>query len=90
MITKACQMCGKPIECKDNRRKYCDECRVVRKHFFDKNALQKLRETSRERRKEERALLAKQSERIKFLEGIALKQQRKIKELEEIIKRYNL
>ena len=83
-------MCGKPIECQDNRRKYCDECRVVRKHFFDKNALQKLRETSRERRKEERELLAKQTDRIKHLEGIIVKQQRRINELESFIKKYNL
>ena len=90
MMTKPCQMCGKPIECKDNRRKYCDECRAVRKHFFDQNALQKLRETTRERRKEERKQLAQQTERIKFLEGIIVKQQRQIKELENIIKTYNI
>lgn len=37
---------------KDNRRKYCDSCRKVRKHFFDENAVHRARELSKQRRKE--------------------------------------
>lgn len=53
-MKKACEMCGKPIDVKDNRRKYCDECRKVRKHFFDVNSVHKAREKARERRRYER------------------------------------
>ena len=45
-------MCGNTIEVKDNRRKYCDACRKVRKHFFDENAVYRARELSRLKRKQ--------------------------------------
>lgn len=88
MIQKPCQMCGKMIEVPDNRRKYCDECRVLRKRFMDNNALAKLRERSKERRAEERKQLQVQKDRIKFLEGIIVKQQQQIQRLESIVNQY--
>lgn len=57
-MEKQCEMCGKPIECRDNRRKYCDECRETRKHYFDRNAIQKLRENARMNRLKEQEELA--------------------------------
>jgi len=82
-------MCGKTIEVPDNRRKYCNECRAIRKRFMDNNALAKLRERSKERRKEEQQLLHEQQSRIKFLEGIIVKQQQQIQRLESIVNQYS-
>lgn len=49
-MEKACKMCGMPILCRDNRRKYCAECAEARKHFFDRNAAQAFRRRARQRR----------------------------------------
>lgn len=89
MLQKQCLMCGKTIEVPDNRRKYCNECRVIRKRFMDNNALAKLRERSKERRKKEQQLLREQQSRIKFLEGIIVKQQQQIQRLESIVNQYS-
>lgn len=90
MITKPCAMCGQMIEVPDNRRKYCDSCREVRKHLFDKNALIKYREEAREKRLAEKKRLSECESRIKHLEGLIIKQQRHIQYLEGIIKSSNL
>ena len=57
-MQKQCKMCGRNIEVPDNRRKYCDGCRKVRKHFFDLNAVHKFRETARMNRLKEQEELA--------------------------------
>ena len=57
-MEKRCEMCGNTITCRDNRRKYCDGCREVRKHFFDKAAIEKLRKNARIKRLKEQEELA--------------------------------
>lgn len=55
----------------DNRRKYCDSCRKVRKHFFDENAVHRARELSRQRKKErEEEFLRLQEEEIELKKEI--------------------
>ena len=85
MIQRQCKMCGKMIEVPDNRRKYCDECKATRKRFMDRNALAKLREKSKDKRKQERKQLQEREARIKFLEGIIVKQQQQIQRLESTV-----
>lgn len=57
-MEKRCEMCGNTMICRDNRRKYCDGCRKVRKHFLDRNALERLRENARMNRLKEQEELA--------------------------------
>lgn len=51
-MQKTCEMCARPFECKDGRRKYCDDCRKARKKMFDYNAVRKARDAARQRRKD--------------------------------------
>lgn len=50
-MQKICEMCARPFEAKDGRRKYCDDCRKARKKIFDYNAVRKARDAARQRRK---------------------------------------
>ena len=52
LMQKKCEMCARPFECKDGRRKYCDDCRKARKKMFDYNAVRKSRDAARQRRKD--------------------------------------
>lgn len=52
LMTKTCEMCARPFEAKDGRRKYCDDCRKARKKMFDYNAVRKARDAARQRRKD--------------------------------------
>ena len=52
LMQKICEMCARPFECKDGRRKYCDDCRKARKKMFDYNAVRKARDAARQRRKD--------------------------------------
>lgn len=61
-MQKRCEMCGNPIEANDNRRKYCDGCRKVRKSLFDADALKRYRKAARDKRKQD-------AERLKQLEA---------------------
>lgn len=81
-MLKNCEMCGNQIEAKDNRRKYCDSCRKVRKHFFDANAVAKFREDARKRRKQERETILKQAAEIEALKRQVLQQREDIRRLE--------
>lgn len=51
-MQKTCEMCARPFEVKDGRRKYCDDCRKARKKMFDYNAVRKARDAARQRRKD--------------------------------------
>ena len=51
-------MCGAEIMCMDNRRKYCDNCRKVRKKMFDVNAIHAFRLAAKTKRLKEQEELA--------------------------------
>ena len=53
-MERHCEMCGGILHSTDNRRKYCDGCREVRKSFQLANAQKAWRERAAARRKEER------------------------------------
>lgn len=57
-MEKRCEMCGSVISCMDNRRKYCDGCRAVRKKLFDLDAKHRVRERSKMNRLKEQEELA--------------------------------
>lgn len=71
-------MCGKTIEALDGRRKYCDDCREIRKHFFDKNAVENFRKRAKEKRRAEKELIENQSAEIQRLKKIISTQREKI------------
>ena len=75
-------MCGNWMKCRDNRRRFCDGCRKVRKHFLDRHALEKLRKNAKLRR------LKEQEE----LEGLRTENEilrERIMELEAIVRGFN-
>lgn len=81
-MLKRCEMCGNQIEAQDNRRKYCDSCRKLRKHFFDANAVKKSRDAARERRKQDKETIMKQAEEIALLRAELIRQREKVAILE--------
>lgn len=58
-MQKRCEMCGNLIDTLDNRRKYCDGCRNVRKSFQDADAAKHYRQIARQKRKDEHLQLVR-------------------------------
>lgn len=85
MQRKPCAMCGNIIEARDGRRKYCDSCRELRKHFFDRNAAAEFRKRAREKHKMEKQTIAEQNAEIARLRKVIAIQYARIQQLERAI-----
>ena len=85
VLRKPCAMCGNIIEARDGRRKYCDSCRELRKHFFDRNAAADFRKRAREKHKMEKQMIADQTAEIARLRKVIAIQHARIQQLERAI-----